>query len=121
MTREQIKEKFPNASEAFIRANLSAPDPGPITKLERDPGHGSLATCQVQKAHPGRVLVRVESVRKRLLDEDNCAGKFHVDALRYLGVIQNDDPSKAKIETTQRKAEKGEEEHINITVWPILE
>lgn len=118
MTPEQLKAKFPHASDAFIRANLQAQDPGPVAKLESDPCNAPLAKSEVQESDPGRFLVCVESVRKRLLDEDGLCEKYHVDCLRYASILHDDNPGAAKIEVSQRKAEKGEEEHINITVYP---
>jgi len=82
MTIEQIKQLFPNASASFIKANLSAGSPRPAPVVESSPGHAPLEARQVQKATGQRFLVRVVSVRKRLLDEDNLCEKFHVDLLR---------------------------------------
>lgn len=63
--------------------------------------------------------MRVTSVRKCLLDEDNLCEKYHVDCLRYSGIIPDDSPDKVRIETTQRKAAKGEEEHTLIEVFAL--
>ena len=89
---------------------------GETTKLERNLGNGSLAKGEAEKGNSERVLVRVTSVRKRLIDEDNLCEKFHVDACRYAGLIHGDEPSKTKIEVCQRKAEKGEAEHTIIEI-----
>src|SRR4051812_46206964 len=100
MTREEIKAKFPNASESFINANLALshrPTPrshhqasaprlrdqeatpggtcadGPL--VEQSPRNGALEPALVQKGPVRNVLVRVKTVRKRLLDEDNINQK----------------------------------------------
>jgi hypothetical protein len=75
-----------------------------------------LAKSEAEKGNPERVLVRVTSVRKRLIDEDNLAEKYHVDCCRYAGLIHGDEPSKTKIEVCQRKAEKGEAEHTILEI-----
>ena len=89
---------------------------GKTAKLERNSGDGPLAKSEAEKGNPERVLVRVTSVRKRLIDEDNLCEKFHVDACRYAGLIHGDEPSKTKIEVCQRKAAKDEAEHTIIEI-----
>ncbi len=63
-----------------------------------------------------RVLVRVTSVRSRLIDEDNLCEKYVVDCCRYAGLIPEDSPGTTKIEVAQRKAGKGEEEHTEVEI-----
>jgi hypothetical protein len=89
---------------------------GKTAKLERNSGNGSLAKSEAEKGNSERVLVRVTSVRKRLIDEDNLAEKYHVDCCRYAGLIHGDEPSKTKIEVCQRKAAKDEAEHTIIEI-----
>lgn len=118
MTRDQLLIKFPNSSESFIRANC-AEDSRPAAVVESDPRAGALGPCQTKKADHGRFLVRVESVRKRLLDVDNLCEKYVVDCLRYSGIIPDDDSGTTEIKTTQRKAQKDEQEHTVITIERI--
>lgn len=91
-------------------------DSGPSAKLERHTGDAPLAAGQVQEATAGRILVRFVSVRKRLIDEDNLCEKFLCDCLRFSGAVPNDSPEILGIQTSQRKAEKGESEHTEITI-----
>ena len=91
-------------------------DTGKAPILERTAGNAALVETQVQSGTGDRILVRIESVRKRLLDEDNLVSKYHTDLCRYSGLIPSDAPGICKIETTQRKAEKGEEERTEITI-----
>ena len=98
---------------------LSLGDSGAAAKLEHAVSNGPLATGQAQKAATGRVHIRFVSTRKRLLDPDNLSEKWALDCLRYLGVIQGDEPDKITLETTQPKAAKGEEEHTLIEVFEI--
>lgn len=79
----------------------------------------AVAKNQVQETNRPRFLVRITSIRKRLLDEDNLNCKFHVDLCRYAGVLPGDCPGTCKIQTTQRKAAKGEAEHTEITIDEI--
>ena len=119
MNRNELLRRFPNASESFIKAN-SDPEPSSPRKdavMECHPGTEPLAKGQGEKANPGRVHIRFVSVRKCLLDPDNLCEKYILDCLRYCGVIQGDEPEKITLETTQRKAKKGEEEHTQIEIY----
>jgi hypothetical protein len=107
-----ILRHFPNASLDLLAYNSKQ-----IAIVERDSRNASLGKKKVQGSNSPRVLVRVTSVRKRLIDEDNLCEKYHVDLCRYAGIISGDEASKTKIETTQRKAEKGEEEKVIIEVY----
>lgn len=109
-----ILRLFPNASPDLLARNT-----GSASIVERSAVDEPLAKEEVQRPTGGRVLVRVESVRKRLLDEDNLCEKYYVDLLRYAGVISGDEAGKTKIETSQRKTQKGEEEKIIIQVAAI--
>ena len=90
--------------------------PRQAPKLEQDSRNGPLAAKPIEAPMPGRVHIRFESVRKRLLDPDNISQKWALDCLRYIGVIRGDEPDKITLETTQRKAAKGEEEHTEIII-----
>jgi len=116
---DQLRRHFPHASASFIRANLSSQGAGTPAVVEHGPGTLALAESQVEEENRPRVLVRVVSVRKRLLDEDNLCEKFHVDLCRYSGALHLDSPESCHIVTTQRKAAKGEPEHTEITVFKL--
>jgi len=119
MTPDELKRKFPRASSAFIAANSEVGDPRPAAVVESNPRNGALAKKKVQKLPGPNFHVHVESVRNRLLDEDNLCEKFHVDLLRYAGIIPGDSASEVRIETCQRKTQKGEAETVVITVTPL--
>lgn len=108
---------FNERTQKQIRSQLQAGHPRTAAILESNPRDEPLATEEVQGPTGARFLVRVESIRKRLLDEDNLCEKYHVDLLRYAGVIPGDTPEEIKIEVGQRKANKGEAERIVIEVW----
>lgn len=119
MDEQTLLSIFPRASRSTIAANLPPHGAGPAAKLERDTGAGTLGPKKAQGRAGTRFLVRVTSVRRRLLDEDNLCEKYHVDLLRYAGVIASDSPGSCRIETTQRKAEKGEAEMTVLEVFEI--
>lgn len=119
MTREEIINRYPNASESFIRANLSDGDSGAVAKLESNPRNAPLAKEEVQGRDKARFRVCIGSRRKRLIDQDNLCEKYIVDLIRYCGVIPDDAPDKCEIEVSQTKCKKGEQEEITIEVFRI--
>lgn len=118
MTRDEILRIWPNASESTIRANLSVGDSRPVAELESNPCDAPLEAEEVQRPVGKRFLVRITSIRKCLLDEDNLCEKYHVDLCRYAGIIPDDTAAKAKIEVCQFKAGKSPEATI-VEVFPI--
>lgn len=88
-------------------------------KLERVARDGALGAAQGQETSSERVLIRFVSVRKRLLDPDNLAEKWLLDCLRYCRAVRGDEPDKITLQTTQRKCEKGEEEHTEIELYQM--
>lgn len=148
ITPEELRRLFPRASISTIAANAARPaapthrpdagtgaaerlaevppalladrvrseraDPVP----QRDPVHASPQADGGQKAGPARYLVRITSSRCRLLDEDNLCPKWHIDALRYCGLLPDDAPGQCKIETTQIRVGSKPEEKVKIQIFP---
>jgi hypothetical protein len=75
-----------------------------------------LAKGKAQESDSEFYVVRITSVRKRLIDTDNLCAKYAVDALRYALLLPDDNPERARIETSQRKVKEGEEEHTQIEI-----
>lgn len=105
---------FPNASPDLLARNS-----GKVAKLERSAGHAPLEKKKVQGQTGQRFLVRVVSYRRKLLDEDNLCEKYHVDLCRYAGCLFGDEAGTTKIETSQVKVGKGEEEKVRIEIYQI--
>lgn len=91
----------------------------PNPKLERAPRDEPLAENQAQEVHSGKYLVRITSYRRRLLDVDNLAEKYHVDALRYAGLLPSDAPNSCSIETSQIKVQKKDQECTEVLIKPL--
>jgi hypothetical protein len=87
---------------AMARANQAGGESA-CAVVECPVGNGPLETPQVKEVHSGRYVVRVRSYRTILLDEDNLAEKYHVDACRYAGLIPSDAPDHTRIEVSQEK------------------
>jgi hypothetical protein len=118
--REDVERMMRNASRSVQSLNPTLPGSAPVqdgsartpAKLESNSEHGTMGAIQVQKGACDRFLVRVTSYRKRLLDQDNLCEKFHVDLLRYAGVIPTDAPGTTQIEVRQEKAGKAPERTV---------
>lgn len=88
-------------------------------KPKQAPVHEPLAKVEGKEGDPSRLLVRIESVRKRLLDTDNLYGgaKYFCDFLRYIGTLPEDTEAVIDLKVTQRKPHPNEEEKTVIEVW----
>ena len=115
MNPDAIRRYFPNASASVLAAN--AEGAGETAKLERDSRNEPLEARKAKKGGSSRLHISFVSVRKRLCDPDNISEKWLLDCLRYCGAIPGDEPEKITLETTQRKAARGEAEHTEITVY----
>lgn len=127
---DDIRRHFPNATH-FV-ANSDGPElrgerpekpegeDAPVrSELEPSPKRRALRKGRVKEEDTGRFLIRVTSVRKCLLDEDNLCEKYVVDCCRYAGLLPGDGPGKTKIEVAQRKAGKGETEHTLVEIYSL--
>jgi hypothetical protein len=121
ISRLAIEQRFPNASESFrkLNANPEAQDTGTAPVVERVAGNAALETRKAKVADSTRFLVRVTSVRVRLLDQDNLAEKYHVDCCRYAGILPDDNPEQTQIQVTQRRCLKGEAEKVIVEVFRL--
>lgn len=88
-------------------------------KLESDSCHAPLEAKEVQRSDGKRFLVSVTSFRKRLIDPDNLAAKYHLDLCRYSGALPDDSPDHIEFKVSQQKVNKGEAERTEITITPI--
>jgi hypothetical protein len=84
----------PNRSK---RAN-----PQPKRAVRNEP----LGQSKGKKADSKRVHIRITVYRKRLIDPDNSCCKWHIDCLRYAGLISDDREQDITIETRQEKAKE---------------
>ena len=121
MNQQQFNTLFPHATPDFKRRNAHLLDTWTPPVVEPDTCNAALGQSEVQKTGNGRVLVRVTSHRKRLIDEDNLCEKFVVDCCRYAGLIPGDAPGQTKIEVAQVKVAKGEYEHVEVSISKITD
>jgi hypothetical protein len=124
MTRRELQERFPNASEAFLRrtaddrplavADRVAPDPVGQPSRDEEP----VAEDEGGVAYKGRCLVRITSFRRRLCDERNLYDKHFVDALKEAGAFVDDSPKYVQVEVSQEQVQFAHEERTVIVLSP---
>lgn len=122
MTADEIKSKFPRASESFIRANLSAAA-GLRSTEHGEPAVALAAGGEGEAQGGGCPVVRFEIRRKKLLDVDAkyAAVKFLLDGIVATGTVAGDKEGQITLEVNQRKAAKGEAEFTEITIFTAPE
>ena len=109
-TSEMAYEHNQRIAKAQARRKASSP------VVERPACHEPLEAVQVKAPDTSRFLVRVTSFRRRLLDEDNLAEKYHVDCCRYAGLLASDAPDKTSIQVYQVKVRTKDEEMTVIEI-----
>ncbi len=124
MTEAELKAKFPNASAAFIKANTNEKDipnntPVSLAKPERCPQRRPLAKGKGTEEPSIYFLVRYESRRQRLTDDENAYTKPITDLLRYAGIIHDDRPQVCKVIVWQKKVERKEDESVLVEVFEV--
>ena len=112
MTADELKRLFPNASAGFLAANTR-----PAAVVERAPEPRPLAASEEAGAITGRVLIRITSRRRRLIDPDNLSPKAYIDCLRYAGILADDTAEQVSLETRQEKVGKDEIEETLIEIY----
>ena len=73
--------------------------------------NGAVGKAGGEKAHTGRILVRITVYRKRCVDPCNAGQKYLVDCLRYAGILVDDREEDIALEINQEKT-RGEEETL---------
>lgn len=111
---ELLRKLFDEARDDTRRALRCADQTADLECSNED---AQLSATGVQGGNGARFFVRITGVLKKLYDDDNLCEKFAVDCCRHAGFVRDDNPRETKIETRQRKAEKGEEEHIEVEIF----
>jgi hypothetical protein len=80
------------------------------SKPERVVQNEPVAAPKGKAENTGRVLLRVTSFRRRLIDPDNLCPKYFIDALRYAQVIGDDSAAHVTLQVSQVKVKTKAEE-----------
>jgi hypothetical protein len=135
LTPEQFKKLFPRASRDTIAnsigtairiktetasadgiasagSEVSSPKPKPRARKRLQ------GEVPREASSSARYFIRIESRRRRLTDEDNLCAKYHIDGLRYAGLIPDDAPNTVKLSVFQTKVQTAEDEVTIIEIFP---
>ena len=123
LTADDLRARFPNASAQFILAN-SRPALAPRLRAalaEHAPANEQVAADRRKETGFIRAHVSIERRSLKLLDKDNLYGsvKFLCDALRYAGLIADDDPESIELTVTQRRVRTRKETGTLVEVAPL--
>lgn len=116
MNEQELRKKFPFASDSFIKANADAGGAGPDTLMERPFKDDALGTHPRQERAARKLHIRFVSWRQRLCDPDNLSVKWLLDCLRFSGAIEGDEPDKITLEVRQEKVKLKSDERTEITI-----
>lgn len=86
------------------------------TKPKHNPKHEPLEENGVKEANTIRPVVCITSFTTRLQDPDNTFAKYHIDSLRYSGVIKDDRAQDIELFVYQEKVKTKKEEKIEIEI-----
>ena len=107
--KRKIRSEQAANKASSIRA--ASPKPEPIVR------HEPLVEKNAKGSDPRR-RVTITSYRVRLLDQDNLCIKYHIDGLRYEGVIKDDTTQHIVITMRQVQVKTRVEERTEIEVKP---
>ena len=115
MTQKDVDE-FNQRQKAYQIGNRR-PE---IAKPEQSAGTPLAKAPQDQEGYSGRCICRFTQYRVRTLDPDNAVVKYHIDALRYAGVLREDTRKEVKLEIMPEiKVAHYYEERLEIDIIPI--
>lgn len=106
--RLSIEIPYPHEDKAYHLP----PRPEPKSAVLHEP----LGPIPGKKKDPGRILIRITSFRRHLLDTDDICPKYFVDCLRYAGLLHSDSFAAAEVATRQKKVRLPEEERTEIEI-----
>jgi len=114
-TEQDLRDAFARNS-ALRKRNLEIACPSSGPKPEQAVCDEPLAEAPRTDGHSPRYVVRITSVRSRLIDPDNLCGKAFVDALRHAGLIPDDTASIMDYSISQQKAKTKKDEFTEIVI-----
>ncbi len=109
-----IKYWFPYGSKTF--QELNSHSVSSYTDPKSSLRDGALAKNQAKKGNSPKCMVSITSYRVRLADVEGLCGKWHLDALRYAGVIEDDTEEAISYQISQKKVAKKTQEKTLIVV-----
>ena len=108
-------EQYEAYQKRFALTTQAHPARPPSTKPEPIVRDEPMGKEEVEGQHTRR-SVTVTSYRVRLLDPDNLCIKYHIDGLRYAGIIRDDTANDIELFVKQHKVATRKEERTEIEV-----
>lgn len=114
MTPNEIRQRFPFASEACIALNASLQSAQP----QHDAPKPLAKVAGRKEKSVARIALRYRIYRIRLQDPDNAAAgtKAITDGLRRCGLIPNDSPEEISLTVEQQKVKTKSEQRTEIEI-----
>lgn len=121
MNSTELKKRFPNASQSFLKENAddhrvdgSLPDAKPKRPTKEPLGKAATGEAPIM----GSIALGITGYRCRPLDPDGHAGgcKYIIDGLRAAGLLFDDNPWAIRLQTEQVKVRSRKEEKTVIRI-----
>lgn len=112
-----LKRLFKNASRTTIKLNQAGGEASAAVAQHRS-RPSSHADSAPKASHPRKRLVRITCFRSRhLQDPDNTIFKWHIDALRRSGLLDDDTAQAIRLQVEPEvKVDTVEEERVEIEI-----
>ena len=99
------------------KAYAKAGSQGEMSDLERSLGPKSVRPEELAIPYSGQCIVRIKVYRRRLTDPGSDCWKYHLDTLRYLGLLADDNDAAIRLEEAPHvKVESNEEERVELEI-----
>jgi hypothetical protein len=111
-SKPSIKSGF-SSQKALAKAGGE----GSLSDVERGAGLKSVRPEDLTIPYSGQCIVRIQVFRRRLTDPGSDCTKYHLDALRYLGLLADDNDAAIRLEEAPHvKVESNEEERVELEI-----
>jgi hypothetical protein len=102
---------------AAQKALVKAGGQGAVSDLERSTGLKSVRPEDLAIPYSGQCIVRIKVYRRRLTDPGSDCWKYHLDTLRDLGLLADDNDAAIRLEEAPHvKVESNEEERVELEI-----
>lgn len=116
MTRDELKRRFPNGSESFLRDNAE-----PVRAPQPQRAAGAPLVHPLPGETPGRIRfeVRFRVYSRQPLDWDNYYLKYPIDMLVAAGILPSDDWRTLEGRVSSHKVHSEAEERTEILITEL--
>lgn len=115
-----LKRKGYAILESSFRKGTIKPafdDPGKVPDVEPSTRHEPLLQEGPTLSYTGRCAISIKVYRRRLTDPLGDCHKYHIDSLRYAGLIRDDTDAEVSVtEEPHEKVESDKDERVEITL-----